>query len=94
MSAQPATVLPFRSWAGENERLIAYYIALSVQPELKDAAPIVRTQVIDRVIAGWRAALKGFEPVDELDRRGHGAALALMEYDRETAAREGWRWGF
>jgi hypothetical protein len=90
----PANVLAFRTLAGDNERLMAYYIALSVEPAIKDAAPEVRAQLVERVIAGWRAAVRGFAPLDALDAKAHGEALALMAYDddqqRDRISRGGW----
>lgn len=93
-TAQTTNVLAFRSLAGDNERVMAYFIALSVNPAIKDAAPEVRAQLVERVIAGWRAAVRGFAPLDALDAKAHGEALALMAYDddqqRDRARRGGW----
>jgi hypothetical protein len=73
---------------------VAYYVALSVNPAIRDAAPVVRAELVERVIAGWRAAVRGFTPLDALDAKAHGEALALMAYDddqqRDRIRRGGW----
>lgn len=71
------------------ERMAAYYIALSVNPEIAHAAPVVRAQFVDRVIAGLRAA-QG--PDDALANKGRLQCLGLMRHDYDAAQREGWLW--
>lgn len=93
-AAAPATVLAFRSLAGENERVVAYYVALSVNPAIKDADPVVREQVVERVIAGLRQGVRGLAPLDALDSKAHFELLGLIAYDdeqqRERIRRGGW----
>lgn len=89
-----ATVLPFRAadvdpeWL-TAERLTAYCVALSVNPEIAHASPIVRAGMVQQVIAGLRAASAC---TDALDTRGRLQCLGLMQHDAEAATREGWRW--
>jgi len=96
-----ATVLPMRPRAVEPtedddailtpERLTAYYVALSVQPEIAHAPAVVRATVIDRVIAGLRAASKC---EDAIDARGRAQCIALIRQDaadaRSRQALGGW----
>lgn len=88
-------VLPMRPrqlTPSESERLQAYYIALSVQPEIRHASSIARAQIVDRIIAGMRAAARGFNPQDELDREGFAQAISLIVHDRTVAQNDGWLW--
>lgn len=62
------------------ERLTAYYVALSVNPAITDAAPLVRDALVDRVIAGLRAAER---LEDATDAKGREQCIALMRYDAE-----------
>jgi hypothetical protein len=70
-----------------RERMVAYYVALSVQPEIAHAPPMVRSQLILKVIAGMRQAERD---ADELDVAARRQCLALMQHDAETAQRDGW----
>jgi hypothetical protein len=65
------------------ERLRAYYVALSLNPEVAHAAPVVRALAIDRIIAGLRAAER-FE--DETDARGRDQCIALIRHDEAARA--------
>jgi hypothetical protein len=67
----------------DEERLAAYYIALSVQPEIVDASALVRTGVVNRVVAGMR-----------LHHRGNVRATvaAIMAQDNAIAREKGWLW--
>lgn len=82
-----ATVVPFPRPVDEDwltsERLTAYYVALSVNPAIKDASPLVRDAFVDRVIAGLRAADR---LDDALDAHGRDQSIALMRYDAEQRA--------
>ena len=94
--AQQTNVVPFpapepdESWLTQ-ERIEAYYVALSFMPAIVDASPVARDAVIDKMIAGLRAARK---LDDELDAKGRAQCIALMRYDAEQRAerlkRGGW----
>jgi hypothetical protein len=63
------------------ERLRAYYVAISVNPAIVDASPLVRDALVDRVIAGLRAAER---LEDATDAKGREQCIALMRYDAEA----------
>lgn len=84
-----ATILPMPSRVADAdddiltpERLTAYYVALSVNPAIVDAPPVVRAALVDRVIAGMRAADK---LDDALDARGRAQCIALIRQDAADA---------
>ena len=94
---QGATVLDWPMRVVEDdawltlERLQAYYVALSVNPEIVHAAAVVRDSYVDKVIAGLRAATK----LDgATDAKGREQCIALMRQDeqarRERVASGGW----
>lgn len=76
-----ADVLPYV----DGERVVAYYVALAMHPELADAPAIVRVQHIDRAVAGLRTAAKR-----ELEPLARQQAIALMVFDE--AQRKTWVW--
>lgn len=73
------------------ERLRAYYVALSLNPAIVHADPVVRAQTIDRIVAGLRAAER-FE--DETDAKGRDQCIALIRHDEaarlKRAQHGGW----
>ena len=72
---------PHESWLTE-ETLTAYYVALSVRPELAQAPAVVRAEAVERVIAGMRAA----STINDLtDAKGRAQCIALMRQDAEAA---------
>lgn len=83
-----ATVLPMRPRVDVDdailteERITAYYIALSVQPEIAHAPAVVRATVIDQVLAGMRAAAR---LDDAIDARGRAQCIALIRQDAADA---------
>lgn len=81
-------VIPIREdEALTKERLDAYFVALELHPELRDAAPLVRDTYIDRVILGRRKA--EHPPAAELND-----VVALLRHDAAQRAdrirRAGW----
>lgn len=70
-----------------RELMVAYYVALSVDPEIRHAPAVVRASTVDLVIAGLRASRSD---ADALDAKGRDQCLALMRQDH--AATEGRRW--
>lgn len=90
MDRVTATVIPFtpKDEPAEDyltlERLRAYYVALSVNPAIKDASPLVRDGLVDKVIAGLRAAE---QLEDATDAKGREQCIALMRYDAEDRLR-------
>lgn len=86
-----ATVLPMRPRESDDgddiltqERITAYYVAVSIQPAIVLAPPVVRATLIDRVIAGLRAAEK---LDDATDARGRDQCIALIRQDADDAAK-------
>lgn len=90
-----ATILPMPAAQEDTfltpERLTAYYVAISVNPEIVHAPAVVRAGLIDRVIAGLRASQR---LDDAIDARGRDQCIALMRQDeamaRERRAAGGW----
>jgi hypothetical protein len=81
----------------DEERLAAYYIALSVQPEIAGASALVRTGVVNKVIAGMHLANIGrfrsqcpAEFPQEAKQRE--TVSALMAQDDAIAREKGWLW--
>lgn len=65
-----------------EERLSAYYVAISLNPAIVHAPAVVRATTIDRIIAGLRAAAKC---EDALDARGRDQCIALIRQDAADA---------
>ena len=95
-----ATVLPMRPGVEPvedddailtPERITAYYVAISVQPETVHTHAVVRAPLIDRVIAGLRAAAR---LDDAVDASGRAQCIALIRQDaadaRSRQALGGW----
>ncbi|MEG7727176.1 hypothetical protein U2063_15425, partial [Listeria monocytogenes] len=51
-----------------SERMTAYYVAISVDPEIVHAPPLVRQMAVDKVIAGLRAARDLNDAIDAKGR--------------------------
>lgn len=74
---RPKQALPDETWL-TREAIQAYYVALSVQPELVHAPAVVRDTVVKAVLAGMHAFNR---QEDERDAKALDQCIALMRQD-------------